>query len=333
MALWLGWVLGVAPAEPPQHQGEPMYKGQPLSHWVEVLGGLEGVIDEHKSLETIDNTRGAAEAQEALKHIGTNAVPLLFRWCGGWDLAPTSAADFSQENTPDLRPPTSQQKLFQVGHFMNEGASRALEVLGPEAAPLILPTVTNSAYPLGSRVMALSIGARAMGTNGQAILPLVLQCADGGEDALARVAVQVLGIVGVGRPEALAVLEKSLQDPRRAEWRLDTLQAVAALGNIGVPTLAREFSGIGPGTRHIAMIQLAYGPPQWLTNTTVLAAAAENLYSADEDRRRLAAEFLRAADQQARGQKPDLSGSRLERDKWLDSATNILRRLAPELLE
>jgi hypothetical protein len=172
-----------------------------------------------------------------------------------------------------------------------------------------------------------------MGTNGQALLPLVLQCADGGEDTLARAAVHALGTVGVGRPEALAVLEKSLQDPQRAGWRSVTLEAVAALGNIGVPTLARELSSNDSGTRHRTKSLLVYSVPQGLTNPVVLAAAADNLRSADKDRRFVAAELLRAADQQAHGWKPDLSIPRQEGDELLDSATNILRRLAPQLLE
>jgi hypothetical protein len=137
------------------------------------------LIDHNQSVERIQNIRGAAEAQDALKHIGTNAVPFLFRWCGGWDLESPSVAGFSAEKTPALLPPTSQQKLLKVGLFMWKGASRALDVLGPEAAPILLPTLTNKAYPLGSRVHALGTVVRAMGTNGQTLLPLVLQCAGG----------------------------------------------------------------------------------------------------------------------------------------------------------
>ena len=87
---------------------------------------------------------------------------------------------------------------------------------------------------------------------------------------------------------------------------------------MGVPTLARAFSSDDPGTRSLAKHRLVYRLPQALTNTAVLAAAADNLRSADEDRRIVAAELLRAADQQARGQKPDLSIPRRERDNLLD---------------
>ena len=237
VALWVVTAgVAVALADPPRDQGEPRYNGQPLRHWVEVLGGLEGLIDRvDPGVARIEDIRGGAEAQEALKHIGTNAIPFLFRWCGGWDLEPPSAAGFFQEKTPDLLPPASQQKLVSVGWFMWRGASRALDVLGPEAAPILLTTLTNKAYPIGSRVTALGVAVKFIGTNGQVLLPLVLQCAAGDEDALARAAVHALGTVGAGRPEALAMLERSLQDPQRADWRGLTLEAVAGLGNIPPP--------------------------------------------------------------------------------------------------
>ena len=333
VALWVGAAVGVALAEPPRDPGEPTYKGQPLRHWVEVLGELEGLLPHDESEVRIEHIRGGPEAQDALKHIGTNAVPYLFRWCGGWELEPPSAAGLSTEKTPALLPPTSQQKLVTVSWFLWRGALRALDVLGPEAAPLLLTTVTNKAYPLASRVKALRVVVKAMGTNGQALLPLVIQCADGDEEELAQAAVRALGTVGVGRPEALTVLEKYLQDPQRAGWRDLSLEAVARLGNISASTLAREYSRTDSRSSYYVTWLLVYNAPQGLTNTVVLAAAADSLRSADEDRRLDAAKLLRAADQQARGWKPDLVIPRREQAELLDSATNILRRLAPELLK
>ena len=99
--------------------------------------------------------------------------------------------------------------------FLPFGAMRALGVLGPTAAPALLTAVTNKAYASFSRGVALRTAVSLMGTNAQALFPLVLQCAEEGDAGLARAAVSVLGAVGAGRPEALAVLEKSLQDPRR----------------------------------------------------------------------------------------------------------------------
>ena len=47
VALWVWSVVGAAVAEPPESHVEPTYKGQPLSHWVAVLGGSEGQINSH----------------------------------------------------------------------------------------------------------------------------------------------------------------------------------------------------------------------------------------------------------------------------------------------
>jgi hypothetical protein len=327
--------MGGALGELPESHVEPTYKGQPLGHWVEVLGGSEGQIDFHLSVDTIENTRGSYEAREALEHIGTNAIPFLLRWCAGLGVLeePRPPAGFITNETPALLPPASQQVRVDPMQYLPEGAGRAFGVFGPTAAPVLLNAVTNKAYASFSRGVALATAVRVMGTNAQTLRPLVLQCAEEGDGGLARAAVGLLGAVGAGGPEALAVLQRSLQDPRRDTWRDVTLQAVAALGDMGIPTLARAFSSDDPGTRGLAAHLLVYRLPEALTNSAVLAAAAHNLRSVDEDRCIVAAELLRAADEQARGQKPDLYLPLRERDSLLDHATNILRRLAPELLD
>jgi HEAT repeat protein len=292
-----------------------MYNGQPLSYWVEVLGGSReqpSISPITSWLQEINDIPGSPEAQEALQHIGTNAIPYLVDWIGA-------------KPVPGPR--------WSDTIMLAKGAPRALRALGSTAAPALLTIVTNKACASLARGVALESAVSLLGTNAHALLPLALQCAEEGDDGLARAAVLALGIVGAGRPEALEVLEKSLQDPWRDAWRNATLAAVAALGNIGVPTLARELTSKDPRTRHIVGGLLVECLPHALTNTAVLAAAADNLRSADEDRRLVAAELLWAADQQARGEKPELSIPRRERENLLDSATNILRRLAPQLPE
>jgi len=60
--------------------------------------------------------------------------------------------------------------------------------------------------------------------------------------------------------------------------------------------------------------------------------AAHDLGSADKDRRLGAALLLRAAGQEARGQKQEPLVGRAERLRLFEDATNALLRLAPELL-
>jgi hypothetical protein len=355
------WAAVPLLAEPSEGHVEPIYKGQPLSYWVWVLGGPSySSMMPHDPTDIIE---GGPEAKEALEHIGTNAIPFLLRWIGGEPAPLPAPGIFSQ---PDHVPPASRQQAdhapWGTSSVQSEGAMQAFRILGPaarpaipelarlvakdallalpalvaigpEAAPVLLTMATNKAYASFSRGGALGAAVSLMGTNAQALLPLLLQYAEEGDQWLAVPAVRALGAVGAGRPEALAVLERSLQDPRRYGWRSTTLDAVAALGDMGVPTLVRAFRSDDPGTRNLAEHELVDRLPQTLTNSAVLAAAADNLRSADEDRRLAASRLLRAADQQARGQKPDLYLPLRERDSLLDHATNILRRLAPQLLE
>lgn len=62
--------------EPSDRLIEPTYKAQPLSHWVEILsgGGYSA-----KFWPDINEVEGGAEAQEALEHIGSEAVPFLLK--------------------------------------------------------------------------------------------------------------------------------------------------------------------------------------------------------------------------------------------------------------
>jgi hypothetical protein len=62
--------------EPSDRPIEPTYNGRPLSHWVEILSG--GLYSS-KSWPDIDEIEGGAEAQEALEHIGAEAVPFLLK--------------------------------------------------------------------------------------------------------------------------------------------------------------------------------------------------------------------------------------------------------------
>ncbi|SPE53444.1 hypothetical protein SBV1_1720009 [Verrucomicrobia bacterium] len=64
----------------------------------------------------------------------------------------------------------------------------------------------------------------------------------------------------------------------------------------------------------------------------LLPIAATRLQSQDADWREWAAYVLRAIGQQASGMKPDFMAPISRQGLILEDATNVLRRLAPELL-
>jgi len=72
--------------------------------------------------------------------------------------------------------------------------------------------------------------------------------------------------------------------------------------------------------------------PKAITNPNVLAIAAGRLQSQDADWREWAACVLRSLGQQASGVKPDFMMPISREHPRFEDATNVLRRLAPELL-
>ena len=72
--------------------------------------------------------------------------------------------------------------------------------------------------------------------------------------------------------------------------------------------------------------------PKAIANSNVLAIAAARLQSPEADWRKWAAYVLRAVGQQASGVRPDFMMPISREHPRFEDATNVLRRLAPELL-
>jgi hypothetical protein len=382
LAFWVCSVLGASVAEPPRGYIEPTYMGQPLSHWVEVLGGSEGPVNLISSVESgeIKDIRGGREAQDALEHIGTNAIPFLLRWIEGDPLitvsregrtellspatmervdsdwvevfrAPGAVRAFgllgpaARSAIPELARLVTNQSclwtnLYATGRRVEPrrsswSAFNALAAIGPESAPVILTIATNSAWTSGMRRDALVAAAKAMGTNAQALLPIVLQCAKEEDGWVAQGAVGVLRAFGHDDPGVFAALTNALHHPAPAV-RMAAIEALQPFGAravpVLVPALLYEFNATNYGVRYRALDTLVRVAPQTLTNVSVLAKAAEGLRSSDFDARLWAVQTIQAASEQARGQKPNLDLPGRDLTPLCLEATNTLRQLAPDLL-
>lgn len=317
---------------------EPGYEGHPLSYWLrQVELGSSTMPQPLKP-----------EAEIAVRHIGTNAIPFLLQYMAG-----SSSAGFFDSGTlqafrilgpearsaiPELaRLATNQpQSLLRAQAHEQHPVSMfgydplmALGAIGPEALPALVSILTNGIAP-GTRLGAIE-ALSGMGTNARPAVPVLLQYVDDENDLVASQAVSALRAAGPGNPAALAALEKAAQGPRLI-LRSGALEALGRFGRPAVPALLRALGDTNGGNAHIALSILVYEAPTALTNSEFLALAAEALQSSDAERRDWAAEALRASGQQASGSKPDLSVPISRRDQSFEDATNVLRRLAPELL-
>ena len=374
------WTLGRVIAQPSEFHGEPMYKGMPLSFWVEAFDGPTWSSD---LIPEIKDIKGGPAAQEAVVHIGTNAIPFLIHWIGG---EPISATDLSKLIARDLFLPSFQHEppdagrayvhavgalqAFRVlgpaarsavpalaslitnqfgagahssaidqGDVQPPGAFwvlQALGAIGPESLPVLFTIATNRAYTHMTRVIALGAARAAAGTNEQAVLPVLLQCAEENDEEVDRGAVGVLSTCGQHDQRVFVALTNALQHPALGVRRsaIDALppfgsQALPAL----LPVLLRMFDDTNDGMRYIALNALIRTEPQALTNSAVLAMMAEGLRSEDSKKKFWAAKVLRLAGQQAsgKGRKPSIAD--LDLAGTFQEATNTLRQLAPQLLD
>ncbi len=170
---------------------EPVYQGRVLSEWLAELNGYDP--RQQKTHE---------KATEAVRHIGTNAIPRLRKMLRV-DFSPTkerinrlldkqSVIEFrfnywdenafevacracealgpaAKELLPDFRP-----QVFDIIRSDCFSASRALAAIGPEAVPLLVEALTNRDGAI--RVIG-AYGLFLMGTNAQAAVPQLAMAA------------------------------------------------------------------------------------------------------------------------------------------------------------
>jgi HEAT repeat protein len=288
------------------------------------------------------------EAKTAVAHIGTNAIPFLVKWMEGGSFSSFLDAGAVQafhilgpsasSAIPDLaRLATNQvESTFRVSTYAQlpvtmygYGPLRALGSVGPDALPILLSILTNSIAP-GTRLGA--IGAlMGMGTNAGPLAPVFIKYVDDENEMVASAAVRALGSSGAGNREVLAVLE-TVADGPRPTLRSSALDALSQFGDQSIPALVRALGGTNQGNAMLAFHRLAFIVPMAITNSNILKIAATRLQSQDADWQEWAAYVLRAIGQQASGMKPDFMSPISRHDLMREDATNLLRRLAPELL-
>jgi HEAT repeat protein len=304
---------------------EPCYEGHPLSYWLRDVQWESSVMPQPLR----------PEAERAIAHIGTNAIPFLLKWMRGgsssmaFDSGTPQAFRVLGPSARSAIPELARLATNQPQSWFGSGPLYALGSIGPEAMPAVLTILTNALVP-GTKGGAIGALA-AMGTNARPAVPILLRYINDENDMVVSGAVGALGVVGPGDPAALAALEHIARGPNVA-LRGTALQALSRFGDQAVPALIHGLGDTNNGIAYIAFNMLAWNVPKAITNSNVLAIAAARLQSQDADWREWAAYVLRAAGQQAGGVKPDFMMPISREHVRFEDATNVLRRLAPELL-
>jgi hypothetical protein len=318
---------------------EPAYKGQPLSHWVEILSG--GGYSS-KFWPDISEIAGGAEAQEALEHIGPEAVPFLLKQIPDRGamvafrvLGPAARSAIPQlvaMATNELAAASTSERPARGLPAIGWAPLTVLGWIGPDALPELSMFLTNYHEP-GLRFGTLqAIGT--MGAKAVPAVPALLPCVNDENEMVAREAIGVLGRLGGGQQPVFEALTNLLQG--RPALRGETLEALVSFGDEAFPVILKGLQGANLGTHYIVGNTFIRASPEVLTNAALLTMLAAELQSPDPEARDWAALMLRAADGQSRFAKPqhlaDLAEVHGNLSQIRNEATNTLQRLAPQLL-
>lgn len=203
---------------PPKH--DPIYNGKRLTVWLE-----------NYSLDATDAESRAAD--EAVRHLGTNAIPTLLR------LLRASDSPVKVRFLALLR----KQHLFQIGYprasLLNGRAAWGFRALGPDAEPAVpaLMKIYQQDISPFSRVCTVE-ALGYIGPHAKAAVPLLISAVtnvsvrrvDGPSDSTIGVhAIQALGRIHEAPEQVLPVLMPQLKDAYAGR----RLAAAHALGEYG----------------------------------------------------------------------------------------------------
>jgi hypothetical protein len=181
---------------------EPAYQGKSLSQWLQgyhlsAVGGPEDEI-EHAQRET----------DEAVRHIGTKAVPTLLRMLRAKD------SDFKVKAMDLL----SKQRLVRIewtsAWELNYWASLAFQALGDSARPYVpvLVEIAEENISTNSRYCAID-SLTGLGPTAEAAVPALLRWTTNADRHVRFGAINALGAIHAEPEKVVPVLTNALADP------------------------------------------------------------------------------------------------------------------------
>ncbi len=245
-ALALVALAGLAWGLFPRLEPEPVYRGKQLSDWLAY----------YTDARSGTNQMPALQADDAVRHIGSNAVPTLLRMLRSRDSA-IGLTLFSV---------AARQHLVTLHHTsageLNLRALLAFRALGANGRAAVpdLVGIFREKRSLMSQASAL----RALGHIGPdaaAALPLLLQVAAGTNRPSERVlalqwaAIEALGRIGSQPGMTVPALTRLLDEPN-SNTRFFAAQALGRLGakaGAAVPGLVHALSDKSPDVRQAAV--------------------------------------------------------------------------------
>jgi hypothetical protein len=194
---------------------EPSYKGRSLSQWVEDYG----------TPPKMTLSRQQEVAAQAIRAIGTNALPFLLRWIK-YEAPPPVREGSAPRDEADLRADDAVRAFAIIGPdarcalpeltailtrtvpgvtFANTRAGHAMAAIGPAALPAFCAALTNQS-PAVREVAALTI--YDLGTNARPAAPDLIRTLSDPKFGPAHNAAWALGHLAPNPPSALLILSR-----------------------------------------------------------------------------------------------------------------------------
>jgi hypothetical protein len=202
------------------HPFEPQYQGKSLSHWADILDmPLYGYDDEQMHEKAVSRH---AEAENAVRHIGTRALPYAVKWCRATDFVwKAKSKDWLQDWLHDR---LGKMKLFGVElnelypmHFhlisacdLHERSRAIFGILGPDAKseiPILIELLGDKDVGVASTAAEDLYEMRA-----DAIAPLTSALTNRNAE-VRRIAASLLELGSPAATSAVPALTLCLNDP------------------------------------------------------------------------------------------------------------------------
>jgi hypothetical protein len=199
------------------HDDEPRYNGRPLSKWLQVYS--QNVMAQ--------NSPQFTEAEQAIRTIGTNALPLLAKWI---QQQPPSWHRAAPRNLPETIRDAAPAKFLidGPGYETANGAMLAINLLGTNATPLI-PELVALMKGTTNRTTAVRIIAALSGLGAAALPHMAAALSNTNQTGRSAIPAYIrLMARDIGTNACLPPLQAAQRDPdpavrAAASWALSKL--------------------------------------------------------------------------------------------------------------
>jgi hypothetical protein len=211
---------------------EPVYEGKTLRRWLE-----SHVLT--SSANPPYGSPGWKKADEALRHIGTNAIPILLQMIRAKDPPPVMLKLLHM-----LRRQRLVKIRYRYAYQRNEEAEYAFEVLGKSAAgavPGLIRIYEEAVTPSSQRCAALALGH--IGPAAEAAIPVLLKNFTHTNVEVRFNAVSAVYYIGGAPSVVVPAMKSALRDPK-LEVRWNAIVALSRFGRnarSAVPELLQAF--------------------------------------------------------------------------------------------